>query len=188
MKKQTIVKSKLGLRRWDEILNRIPSNRPIRGAEIGIWKGCNAREIIRHRPNVIHIMVDPWSAIDRDKSFVESGSEDSKVDQKEYNRCYDITLIRVNPWIKQCEIMKMKSVDAAELIADNSLDYVFIDADHSYAGVKQDIELWYPKIKLGGWIGGHDYDKRFPGLIMAVKESFDKEIETGGDMTWFVRK
>jgi len=177
-----------GPRRWDEILKRIPENKEVCGAEIGIFKGYNAREIIRNRPLIKHIMVDPWSGTNKDKSYIESGSDDSKLNQTEFDRCFNITMIRVGPWIERTKIMRMKSVDASRKIADNSLDYVFIDADHSYKGVKKDIEFWWPKIKLGGWIGGHDYDPRFPGVMQAVNEAFPAEIERGGDMTWFIRK
>jgi len=51
------------------------------------------------------------------------------------------------------------SADAAKLFADGSVDFCFIDADHSYNGFKRDLEGWFPKIKSGGWIGGHDYNQ-----------------------------
>ena len=177
-----------GPRRWDEILKRIPADKPAIGAEIGILKGFNAREIVKARPLIKHIMIDPWDGVKKDKSYLESLSDDSKGDQAFFDRCFKIAMIRVQPWLARCEIMKMKSIDAAKIIKDNSLDYVFIDADHSYAGVKRDIETWWPKVRLGGWIGGHDYDKRFYGVMTAVDEAFPSEIERGGDNTWFVRK
>ena len=183
------VQSNSELRRWEEILKRIPENRKVIGAEIGIWKGYNAREIIKARPLITHIMVDPWDAENRDKSFIESGSQDSQVSQAEYDKCFNVTLIRIGPWLERCKIMRMKSIDAAKQMQDNSLDYVFIDGDHSYKGVKRDIEAWYPKVKLGGWIGGHDYHIRFKtGVMKAVDEAFPSEVEFGGDMTWFIRK
>lgn len=49
--------------------------------------------------------------------------------------------------------------DAARVVDDRSLDFVFIDADHSLAAVKQDIADWLPKVKGGGLISGHDIDK-----------------------------
>ena len=54
--------------------------------------------------------------------------------------------------------IRMNSIDAASLYKDLSLDFVFIDGDHTYAGVRADIAAWLPKIKNGGIIAGHDYD------------------------------
>ena len=54
--------------------------------------------------------------------------------------------------------IKMESVEAAKLYEDESLDFVFIDAAHDYQNVKNDILAWYPKIKIGGKLGGHDYN------------------------------
>jgi hypothetical protein len=53
--------------------------------------------------------------------------------------------------------IKKGSIEAAALYADRSLDFVFIDADHSYEAIKADVEAWLPKVKLNGYIGGHDY-------------------------------
>lgn len=65
---------------------------------------------------------------------------------------------------------------AAKLVPDGSLDFVFIDADHSYEGVKQDIESWSPKVKKGGWITGHDYAPYWRGVVRAVDEAFGSRI------------
>lgn len=59
-----------------------------------------------------------------------------------------------------------KSPDAASRYADNSLDFVFIDADHTYHAVKADIEAFMPKIKSGGYIAGHDYNS--PGADLNI--------------------
>lgn len=62
---------------------------------------------------------------------------------------------------------------AAALVDDGSLDFVFIDADHSYAAVADDIARWTPKVRPGGWVGGHDYHPRkWPGVVRAVEEAF----------------
>ena len=78
------------------------------------------------------------------------------------------------------------SADMAAHFADGSLDYVFIDADHSYAAVSRDIDAWRPKVKPGGILAGHDFTPVFPGVIQAVTERFDawhvhRGIDYGGN-------
>jgi predicted O-methyltransferase YrrM len=53
----------------------------------------------------------------------------------------------------------MTSEQAAHAMPDNTLDFCYIDADHSYDGVKKDLNIWLPKVKSGGIICGHDYVK-----------------------------
>ena len=49
------------------------------------------------------------------------------------------------------------SADAAAMFQDDSVDFCFIDADHTPNGVRRDMTAWWPKIKVGGLLGGHDY-------------------------------
>jgi predicted O-methyltransferase YrrM len=72
-------------------------------------------------------------------------------------------------------IMKMESVQASNNFADESVDMVFIDADHVYESVKEDIVAWWPKVKKGGLICGHDYNGQEKGVIKAVDEMFTRE-------------
>lgn len=65
------------------------------------------------------------------------------------------------------------SVQAAQGFADNELEAVFIDGDHSYDGVRADIAAWAPKVRSGGIIAGHDYTlEHFEGVVRAVTEAF----------------
>jgi hypothetical protein len=63
------------------------------------------------------------------------------------------------------------SVSASELFAGASLEWVHLDARHDYASVKADIESWLPKIKMGGWLSGDDYDEqKWPEVVKAVND------------------
>jgi hypothetical protein len=93
------------------------------------------------------------------------------------------------------------------IVANNSADMVFIDADHRYSGIKKDIETWYPKVRPGGILCGHDFERPLNqvdlkralefcetdfvdnlhyGVIRAVSERFP-EVEHEGSI-WWVRK
>lgn len=69
------------------------------------------------------------------------------------------------------QIMRMDTKEAHKLVEDGSLDFVFIDADHTYEGCAADIANWTPKVRQGGLIAGHDIN--WPGVLKAVKESGD---------------
>jgi len=179
--------------RWDAILKRLPKKKKLKGAEIGVLNGNTAQRLLNDRPELIHIMVDPWKVPHKDDSWAAQKDKNASKPQKEHNKAYNNTLKAVRFAGKRAMIFRMTSKKAIEFFADHSLDFVFIDGDHSYIGTALDIKLWLPKVKAGGWIGGHDYhhEKRpdFKGIDDAVDEAFKKEdIETDVNHTWFVRR
>jgi hypothetical protein len=69
--------------------------------------------------------------------------------------------------------LKMDSVQAASLFEDGSVDFVFLDGDHGYEPLKCDLAAWFPKVKPGGVLAGHDYvNDDFPGVRQAADEFF----------------
>jgi hypothetical protein len=89
----------------------------------------------------------------------------------------------------RARIVKKFSVPASEVFEDLSLDFVFLDARHDREGFEKDIEVWFPKVKYGGWIGGHDYNsKNHPDVKPVVDEMFRPSVEVDKDHTWMVRK
>ncbi len=66
----------------------------------------------------------------------------------------------------------MTTRQAAPLVPDGWADFIFIDAAHSYEAVSDDIADWLPKVKPGGWFGGHDFHESWPGVKRAVLEAF----------------
>jgi hypothetical protein len=117
------------------------------GAEIGVARGTFTRHLFDYIPGLQMIGVDPWERM--------HGSEEATADQK----------LRGRAWVK----MKMKSEEAAPQIADESLDFVYIDGDHSFDAVMLDLILWSRKVRKGGLVGGHDYYRfRSAGVVPAV--------------------
>mgnify|MGYP003965012587 CR=1 FL=1 len=84
--------------------------------------------------------------------------------------------------------IKKTSIEASKDFQDESCDVVYIDMQHSYEAVKEDIEHWLPKVKKGGYISGHDYPYA-PGVAKAVHEVFSiDDIQRHDLSTWTVRK
>ena len=81
--------------------------------------------------------------------------------------------------------IKASSLEAAQQFEDRSISFLMIDASHKYSDVVDDIEAWYPKIKLGGIISGDDYD--WDSVKSAVIDTC-KHFETYNKSTWFFRK
>ena len=84
--------------------------------------------------------------------------------------------------------VQASSIEYADLIENNSVDFVYIDAEHDYDSVKQDLSVWFPKVKVGGFLAGHDYNKKqFPGLVKAVWD-FQKDVsESWSDKPMFLK-
>ena len=150
---------------YAEMVRRFPSGS--RFVEIGVWKGRSAAfmavEIINSLKDIEFSCVDHWE-----------GSEEHK-DNPELESLYDIYSRNMNPVKGHYTDIKMPSLQAAEQFADESLDFVFIDASHDYDAVKKDITAWLPKVKKDGVIAGHDCypnNPDFGGVYKAVSEIF----------------
>lgn len=92
---------------------------------------------------------------------------------------------------KRCFIHNFCSKQCAAQFKNESIDVVYIDGDHSYEGVKEDIKLYYPKLKHGGFLCGHDYSAPWPSIIQAVDEFVlqnKKQLITFKDSSWLIRK
>lgn len=92
------------------------------------------------------------------------------------------------------EAIWMPSLEAAATFGDDSVDLVYLDADHRYEAVRADIAAWWPKVKPGGLLMGHDYGPGSPGVMRAVEERFRDgrvygfELSAGRWRVWKVRK
>ena len=86
------------------------------------------------------------------------------------NSLFGTFIDNLRPLINLINPIRTESVSASKMYADESLDAVFIDADHRYESVKADILAWMPKIKKGGILAGHDYMLGHSGVIRAVDE------------------
>jgi len=82
------------------------------------------------------------------------------------------------------------SIQAAIHFADESLDFVYIDAMHDYENVKADILAWFPKVRLNGFITGHDYDDMdtHVDVVKAVNELLGTPEWRFSDSSWLFEK
>lgn len=103
--------------------------------------------------------------------------KDQIANNKEY--LYDLCVDN----LKKCNVyeyvslIKIDSINGANKFKNAFFDVIIIDADHSYEGVKQDIDAWLPKLKTEGIIAGDDYSTGWPGVIQAVDEKFGSKVQ-----------
>jgi predicted O-methyltransferase YrrM len=85
---------------------------------------------------------------------------------------YDTFRRNMKPVAHLINAVRTTSLEGSKKYKDSSLDFVFLDASHEYEDIKADIHAWRPKVKRGGWLGGHDFQLHFPGVMQAVQEEF----------------
>ena len=119
------------------------------GVEIGVERGLYSRVLCRENPQAIIYGVDSWKAY---RSYRDHVSQD-KLDG-----FFETTLQRMSPYSNFRPIRKF-SMDAVKDFKDNSLDFVYIDGNHTLPFVINDMIEWSKKIRIGGIVSGHDYRK-----------------------------
>jgi hypothetical protein len=174
--------------RANAILARLP-DRPISGAEIGVFAGDLSQRLLQ-RGDLSLYMVDSWAVAQPESDYAKSGDFHASLSQAQQEAFYRGALSHVEFAGDRAKVIRKPSIEAAKDIPDASLDFVFIDADHSYEGCKADIEVWLPKIKPGGMICGHDYNNtEYPfGVDRAVDEfCAGRALDLGENFTWFIK-
>jgi len=137
--------------------------------ELGVYKGDNFMEMISHEPKLA-VAVDSW------KNDGVHSSRDASYSQEELKKQYAYFKSRVRD-LSFVQIIQRKTVQAAKRFSDEYFDFVYIDADHSVEGCYSDITSWYPKVKPGKFLVGHDYHRRF-GVVDAVNKFIkDNKLE-----------
>lgn len=167
-------------KRWDVIADLVNQNGLRSGAEIGVAEGRFTAALLRLCPHVTLWAIDHWPA---DYPTADGGV--MTAERQRRIKAQFASIIAANR--ARLGIIEKPSLQAAKEIVDGALDFVFIDADHSYEGCLADIRAWMPKIRSGGWMTGHDYGHwAYPGVRQAVSETFPDHI-TGTDFTWMAR-
>lgn len=177
----------------DAILSRLPApgTSPLLGAEIGVGSGELTRYLSVARPDLRLILVDSWQVrAANDPYRIQSeqvGDPNGTRNAKQVGR--DEADARRVANEHGHRVIHTDSLSASLQVPDASLDFVFIDADHRYESCLVDCLAWLPKVKPGGWIGGHDIDRfRDNGVRRAVDEFARRSglsIYTDQGWTWF---
>lgn len=130
--------------------------------EIGTWEGGFSEALIKNVKFKMLYCIDPYRHFD-DGSYPDAMND---LTQKQY----DEKFVEVSKKLSsdKVQFLRMTSSEAALLFENNSVDYVYIDGNHEFKFVDEDIKNWFPKIKEGGFMCGDD-------VYSTKMEDYDKE-------------
>jgi hypothetical protein len=130
------------------------------GAEIGVHKGEFSEQILRIvKPRKLHL-IDPWKYESSEEYWgTLYGGKGAPGGQVEMDQRYDDVCIRFHRHIRSGRFTVHRGCSAHVCggFPDEYFDWVYIDGNHVYEFVKSDLELFYPKVKAGGYLAGDDY-------------------------------
>jgi len=118
--------------------------------EIGVLEGFLTNQALKYLKFGKYYLVDPY------KKYTKADAGDLHLHEQVF---WDELYLRTRERFKdreEIEFIRKTSEEASKDFADESLDFVYIDADHTYKGIWKDLNCWYPKLKKGCLIAGHD--------------------------------
>ena len=155
-----------------------------KGAEIGVAFGGHSEAILQNAG------VTKLYAVDSYKHRPEY-DDPMNLPQPVFDRLFERTGHRLSPFGDRVAQIRLDSVEAARQISE-TLDFVYIDGDHSYEGIRADLEAWFPRVRPGGIIAGHDYGQpAFPGVKAAADHFFSRfglTVQHEGRGVWWAHR
>jgi predicted O-methyltransferase YrrM len=143
---------------YDFLLKQVPEGGSF--VELGAWLGKSSAYLCDKATHQNITIIDSWKGSPNELTTTHKLA--TQVD------IYDLFLENMGE--RKYNVIKGTSKVAAKMFLKESIDVVFIDLTHTYEAVKEDIKLWLPKVKKGGYIAGDDYHENWKGVIQAVDE------------------
>lgn len=158
------------------------------GVEVGVYYGQFSEHLLKNWPGRL-VGVDPYVKFPKEEWLDGCALVDLDAAMAQ-------ALETLAPFGDRFRLIRKKSVDAATEFEDSSLDFLYLDGNHDYAHVSEDIKAWWPKVKPGGVFAGHDYMNRNDayqrcGVQQAVDEFCKREgrvpLLTSDTSFWIVK-
>ena len=146
------------------------------GVEVGVFDGGFSERILGQWRGKLYC-VDSWR-------HLEGYRDVTNLSDEEMEEVFQRTKGKLEA--KGAVVMRMSSAEAAARFSDGELDWVYVDADHRRQGVEADLEAWWPKVRKGGVMAGHDYKDDASNLLaeFGVKGAVDRFFERRGLAVW----
>ena len=150
------------------------------GVEIGVANGVNARAILENLDIARLYLIDPWA--NYGGMEYRGVYQNDELAQQEERSAQKV----IEQYKHKIIVLKALSEDAADNV-ENELDFVYIDGNHRHKYVKRDIELYYPKVRVGGMLAGHDFKSNERGVVRAVRETFGRSFQFENWDWWVIK-
>ena len=155
------------------------------GAEVGVLRGDTFFHVLDRAPGLRMVGVDRWRFADEINADQPGHRSYRAYPLPEYR---ESVLQRAATYGERARVIEADTVGAAASVEDGSLDFAFIDADHTESAVRADIAAWLPKLKPTGWLMGHDYaNAHFPGVKAAVDDILPG-VREWPDYVWSIER
>jgi hypothetical protein len=156
------------------------------GCELGVSRAYNLCQILEYCSNIAKMYaIDPYLPYQDWWGFVS----ESSIQNDKHEALNNLNSIEQS---NKVEFLEMTSTEASSKIEDSSLDFIFIDGDHSYERAYEDFCNYYPKVKSGGLFAGHDYS--LTGVNQALRQFLPENGYEFGQLmlisndAWFMYK
>jgi len=116
------------------------------GVEIGVFRGEYSAKLMHYIPGLKLYAIDPWTAY-----------PGYSIDSKRVAEAYDLAVANTSHY-SGCTLIRDYSENAVKGFTNNSLDFVYVDGNHSFENTVWDIAQWSRKVRPGGIVAGHDFD------------------------------
>jgi len=177
---------------WRPAYKKVAQVKDPIAVEIGVLEGFNSTIALKYIDFGKYYLIDPY------KEYAEKDVGELDIyKQPDWDNFYQRTSERFkdNPKV---ELIRKTSKEAHKCFPDEFFDFVYIDANHNYNSVWEDLNIWYPKVKKGGYIAGHDIEY---GDVKSVvyrfylenyssnptKEMIEETVDTGYNDWWMKR-
>ncbi len=179
-------------RRWDVLAGFMAEQGYKTFVEVGCKEGRTTGHILKTIPDARAVAIDPW--------FVQPQTADATAETYEKWNFAEIEAEfwkNIGPNKDRCAMYRCTSAEAHDKVfvggagfaPIEQADLIFIDARHDYDSVLEDIRLWWPRVRPGGILAGHDFNHKWPGVERAVAHSFNlMHVGVTHDSVWFVVK
>ncbi len=153
--------------------------------ELGVWRGEFAEKNLKVWSGSRYVLIDLWEPSDcvngNRSSCVYGGNvSDGGVAERSFDKhITTLRMQRAHPrWRGRWDMVQASTLDAAQRYRDGQFDWLYLDATHTYAEARRDLEAWYPKVRVGGLISGHDYQFQHQtigdGYTFGVRDAVDE--------------
>jgi len=133
---------------WEKILRTLKAETV---AEIGVWKGNFAQQMLERCECIRqYYMVDPWATL-------PDWNKPLNVAAQNFDAVYEEAMKKTAFAASKITVLRGRTKEVVDRIPDNSLDFAYIDGDHTLRGITIDLIKLLPKIRSGGFIGGDDF-------------------------------